>query len=164
MLKFIGNTLDRVLFAINMVVAMQLPGFIQQYGQRLAGHLDEAKYQLANYQYIADQHYQGDIQLLVKRYQTNSDPGINAAGDLVFELIERISLLTAQVEHLFNRNFFSKIYYFIIEIDLAVAQATLRDYQLSIPLDKASLLIGFVFAVVVSLVSAFSFKLIQRST
>ncbi|WOH38492.1 DUF2937 family protein [Thalassotalea fonticola] len=164
MFKFIFSSLDKILFSVNVVLAMQLPGFIQQYGQRISGHLAEAQYQLQKYQYIADQHYQGDILLLVKRYQMNSDPGINAAGDVVFDLIERISLLTHHVAHLFESDYFAKIYYFIIEIDLDIAKATLQDYQLTIPLNTAAIATGIGFAIFVSVISTMTLNLFQRNT
>ncbi|WNC74109.1 DUF2937 family protein [Thalassotalea psychrophila] len=164
MLRFICSTFDKILFSVNAVVAMQLPGFIQQYGQRISGHLAEAQYQLQKYQYIADQHYQGDILLLVRRYQMNSDPGINAAGDVVFDLIDRISLLTKHVSHLFESDYFLQIYYFIIELDLEIARATLQDYQLTIPLNIAAIATGIGFAVFVSLISGMTLKIFQRNT
>lgn len=164
MFKFIFSSLDKILFAVNAILAMQLPGFIQQYGQRISGHLAEAQYQLQKYQYIADQHYQGDILLLVKRYQTNSDPGINAAGDVVFDLIERISVLTKQVSHLFDSDYLSQIYYFIIEIDLDIARATLQDYQLTVPLNTAAIATGIGFAVFASFISVITLNLFQRKT
>ena len=164
MFKFIFSTFDKILFAVNAIIAMQLPGFIQQYGQRISGHLAEAQYQLQKYQYIADQHYQGDILLLVKRYQMNSDPGINAAGDVVFDLIERISLLSKQVSHLFESDYVTQIYYFFIEIDLDIAKATLQDYQLTIPLNIAAIATGIGFAIFASLISSMTLKIFQRNT
>ena len=155
MLNFIGHTLERILFAINFILAVQVPGFIGQYTQRLAGHLDEAKYQLGNYQVIADQHYQGDLLLLIKRYQSNSDAGIRASGNVVLDLVERITNLSDQVAHLLTSDYLTMIYYFSADIELPIARATLRDYQLSMPLEMNAIVTGLVFAVFASIIVHF---------
>ncbi|TRX56974.1 DUF2937 family protein [Thalassomonas sp. M1454] len=164
MFNFIQHTFDRILFAVNFILAMQLPGFIQQYSQRIAGHLDEAKYQLNNYQVIADQHYQGDLLLMVNRYQMNSDPGIRSSADLIMNLIDRISTLTEQVEHLLNSDYFYKIFFFIKEIDLSIAKATLVDYQLTVPLHLNAIVTGLVFAIAASLIAHFTANLFRTRT
>ncbi len=151
MFTFIGHTLDRILFAVNFILAMQVPAFIVQYRQRLAGHLDEARYQLSNYQHIADQHYQSDLLVLIKRYQANSDAGIRASGNLVVDLLDRIASLTQQVEHLLYSDYLTMIYYFLVDIDLAIAKATLVDYQLSMPLEVNAISTGLIAAIVLSL-------------
>ena len=158
MMAFCRTLLDRITFTVLTVIAMQLPSFILQYTQRLAGHLDEAKYQLSKYQYIADQHYQGDILLLVKRYQMNSDPGIAAAGDIVYSLIDRISMLSQSLADLNQQQYISKVYSFITNMDTSMAKATLQDYQLTIPLNIESLATGLIFALGVSYIISLIFS------
>lgn len=162
MFRFITSTVDKVLFAINLVLAMQIPAFIQQYSQRLAGHLSEAKYQLEKYQAIAEQHYQGNILRLVEQYRANSDPGINAAGDVVFQLIDRISTLGSQVGHLNHPDYFHKLYYFFTELDISLFKATLVDYQLSIPLGIPALATGLIVAIVLNILTTFTFSLFTQ--
>ncbi len=164
MLAFIGKSLDRLLFACIFISAVQLPEFIQQYSQRLAGHLDEAKYQLIKFQDIANIHYQGNLMNLISQYQTNTDPAINATGQMVVELIDRIALLSNQVQHLFHSDYLSKVYYFFSHFDADIANATLRDYQLSIPLEQNALLTGALVAVIVSLISSATFSAMRLRT
>lgn len=164
MFTFVQHTFDRIIFAVNFILAMQLPGFIQQYSQRIAGHLDEAKYQLNNYQLIADQHYQGDLLLMVNRYQINSDPGIRSSGDLIMNLIDRITYLSEQVEHLLHGDYFYKIFFFVKEIDFSIARATLTDYQLTVPLHFNAIVTGLVFAIVASLIAHFTANLFKMKT
>lgn len=156
MLAFIGKSLDRVLFACIFISAVQLPEFIQQYSQRLAGHLDEAKYQLIKFQDIADLHYQGNLSQLISQYQLNSDPAIKATGQVVADLMERIALLTNQVHHLFSPDYLAKLYYFFRHFDPEIGQATLHDYQLSIPLEQNALFTGLFVAISLSLLASAS--------
>jgi len=47
--------LDRLLCVVGAVLFSQLPEFIQQYLQRLGGHLDEARRQLEQFRAVAAQ-------------------------------------------------------------------------------------------------------------
>lgn len=161
MFRFIAHTLDRIMFAVNFILAVQIPGFIHQYTQRLSGHLDEAQYQLSNYQGIADQHYQGDLLLLIKRYQTNSEPGIRASGNLVMDLVERVSTLSEQVNQLVSTDYLTMLYYFVANIDLDIAKATLYDYKLSIPIEVTAISTGVVVAIVASMIAHGTASLIR---
>ena len=42
MLKILSTLFDRCLFTLTFILGLQLPEFIQQYSQRLSGHLNEA--------------------------------------------------------------------------------------------------------------------------
>lgn len=153
MFHFFGKTIDRVLFAVNFIIAVQLPAFIQQYSQRIAGHLDEAKLQLGNYQFIADQHYQGDLGKLVGQYQANSDPSIEAIGTLVNQLVLRTTELSQKVAHLQQSDYLDRMYYFFIDMDMSILQALIPSFQLSIPMETNALVTGFVFAIMISIIS-----------
>ncbi|MEW6999473.1 DUF2937 family protein [Colwelliaceae bacterium BS250] len=164
MLRFLVHTFDRIMFAVNFILAVQIPSFIHQYTQRLSGHLDEAKYQLSNYQVIADQHYQGDLLLLIKRYQTNSEPGIRASGNLVMDLVDRVTALSEQVSQLINNDYLTMIYYFVANIDLSIAKATLYDYQLSVPIEVTAISTGIVVAIVASMIAHGTASLFRAKT
>lgn len=86
MFKLIGRFIDRILFTICFVIGVQAPEFIQQYIQRLSGHLNEVEYQLKQFQTIADIQFKGDLTALIHRYQANSDPAIHQTGDVVANL------------------------------------------------------------------------------
>ena len=164
MLRFFAHTLDRIMLAVNFILAVQIPGFIHQYTQRLSGHLDEAKYQLNNYQVIADQHYQGDLFLLIKRYQTNNEPGIRASGNLIMDLVDRVTALSEQVSQLVNNDYLTMIYYFVVNVDLSIAKATLYDYQLSVPIEVTAISTGIVVAIVASMIAHGTASLFRAKT
>ncbi len=57
MLTLINNIIDRCFFTVTFILGVQLPEFMQQYQQRLGGHLAEAQSQLAQFEVIAQQHF-----------------------------------------------------------------------------------------------------------
>ncbi|SET47957.1 DUF2937 family protein [Thalassotalea agarivorans] len=142
MLAFIATLLDRVLFTIAFIAGVQLPAFIQQYIQRLAGRLDEAQYNLAQYQHIADIHYQGSLDTLAQRYLANSDITVVKVGEIVQSLILRVDYLSSHLDTLQQANHVEKLWLFVTQVDTTIAQNTLHDYSLSIPIELNALIAG----------------------
>jgi len=146
--------LDRCLFTFSFIVGVQLPEFVQQYSQRLSGHLNEASHHLSQFQAIADSQYQGSLLTLISRYQANSDIAIVQTGDVIAELMTRIELFELQLSHLQQGDLYQRLYYFIIEMDIELARATAFQFQLAIPLETQALLLGACLALLILLMQS----------
>ncbi len=148
-MKILCYFFDRIYFSVIFILGVQLPEFIQQYLQRLAGHLDEAKYQLAQFKFIAEQHFNGDILTMAQSYQANQNITINQMGDMVLLSLERVRLLEWQLQILQQDHYIWQVGAFLFEFDLSLVIATLLQYQLAIPLTLTAILTGAVFVVLV---------------
>jgi hypothetical protein len=124
-MNWLGRKLDSLigtLFAASFALAAsQLLEFIQQYRQRLGGHLVEA-------QYAFRQTIDGDL------------PGFNAAARqaLATPQQERITELAQAANALTSAGPWELPWKFLWHIDFAVAGGTLKDYQPAMPLDLVS--------------------------
>lgn len=147
MLRIINNIIDRCLFTVTFILGVQLPEFINQYLQRLSGHLNEAKLQLSQFDAIAQSHYQGDIALMVNSYKTNNDPVIVDTGIVIEQLVARVNYLENHFSSLFNNDYISQIQYFIFNADLQIMQQTAKIYSLAIPLEINALATGAIIAI-----------------
>lgn len=83
-----------VLFVCGVLIGIQVPAFVEQYGQRLEAHQQEAKLALATFQKDADRYFSGDLSQLVAHYKKNNDPVITDGGHSIDALIKRYTLLT----------------------------------------------------------------------
>jgi hypothetical protein len=163
MIKFFTSIIDRIIFTLSFIAGVQAPEFIQQYVQRLSGHLDEAKFQLSQFQTIADMQFKGDLATLITRYQTNNDIAIQETGKIVNSTVERISSFEAQISQLQQNDYLNRLYYFAAEVDMPMAKATLENFKLAIPLEPEALITGAAFAfTLVLLLSALT--LLVKST
>ena len=63
-----------VLFTLGLLIGVQVPGFINDYANRVEAHLIEAQTGLAGFQNTANQFFKGDLQALVAHYQSSDDP------------------------------------------------------------------------------------------
>lgn len=145
----ISTLFDRILFTLCFIAGVQLPEFIQQYGQRLSGHLNEAKRHIEQFQFIANVQYDGSLSKLVDTYLVNSDDAIKQTGELVNSLLERQSLLQNNMAGLKDSNYINRIINFFKNLDTEMAQATLQQYVLAIPIEIFALITGLVFAIAI---------------
>ena len=161
MLKFISTIFDRILFTLSFIVGVQLPEFMQQYMQRLSGHLNEAKFQLQQFQTIADLQFNGDLTLMIERYQVNADQAIAQTGNVIQAMSERVSTFEYQLSQLQNTDYFNKLYNFVFQLDVPMAQATLESFQLAVPIEINALSTGVFFAFLIVMLQSILVKLFK---
>ncbi|MEW6991474.1 DUF2937 family protein [Colwelliaceae bacterium 6441] len=152
MFTLINTIIDRCLFTLTFIVGVQLPEFMNQYIQRVSGHLNEAKQQLSQFQSLADLHYQGDITLLVKQYRLNNDPVIVDTATIIEQLMNRVDHLDNHLFHLLTNDYLSNLQQFLFHMDLSMVKATAQHFTLAIPLTINALSTGFVFALLTLIV------------
>ena len=163
MLKVLIRLIDRCLFTCVFIIGVQLPEFIQQYSQRLSGHLNEALMQLNSFQLIADRHFEGNLSIMINKYLINSEPSIKETANIIVNTSNRVSDLQTHLFNLEETEYIKRLYYFITEYDASMAQATLQQFQLAIPLSLSALLTGATFALLVVIMSHVSFELSKRT-
>lgn len=145
-LRAINSTLDYCLFTLGFVLAVQLPEFIQQYKQYIAGKVSESEWHLNSYQAIADRSYNGDINLLINEYLNSEQLAIRETGQFVSELKQRYETLTQFVTELNSNNYFDQLIEFFKQINIEDAQTVISYYQLAIPLTIDAIGSGVVLA------------------
>jgi hypothetical protein len=112
--------------AIGGAALAQMPVFVQQYLQRLGGHVDEARHNLAG---------------LASDPQLNQlEPGARGAFEAVARA--RVDALQAQLDGLLAATPAMRPLEFLQSFDRAIALATLDRFEPALPLDPAGLLYG----------------------
>jgi hypothetical protein len=147
MSKILFNLFDRCLFTLTFIVGVQLPEFMQQYLQRASGHLDEAQHQLAKFSEIADDHFDSDIIVMLQQYKMNAEQSIVHTGRAIEQLLNRVEYLDEHVKFLQQTEYIERLYNFFIHLDISIAQATLHQYQLAIPLTLSAISTGLFVAI-----------------
>src|SRR5690242_13398700 len=91
--RLVEGLFDRLLCVVGAVAFTQIPEFIQQYLQRLGGHLDEARRQVESFAQVAAL---SNLTLpqLVERTAQNSDEAVAKLSGVMREAIERVEHLT----------------------------------------------------------------------
>jgi DUF2937 family protein len=147
-MPFLRGLLDRLLLVCAVVAGGLVPGFIAQYRQRLGGRLDQARLDLAPWQRLAEQHYRGDIEQLIRYHLESSDPTFHAEGAIIRSLLATVQQLQSAMDAL-QGSLFRQAAYLALHADPGLARATLHDWVPTFALSGEGIAFALLFAVVV---------------
>jgi hypothetical protein len=123
---------DRALCVIGTIVFAQVPEFMQQYLQRLGGHLDEARRQLAHFRDVASQ---SGLTLdgLISRTDANSDPAVAKLGGVMTEAVARVAHLEQAQAAIQNASPWTRPFAFLGHAEHDIVRATMHAFQPAVP-------------------------------
>jgi len=124
--------LDRALCVIGTVIFSQIPEFMQQYLQRLGGHLDEARRQLQQFQQTAAQSGL-TLDRLISQTAANADPAVTKLGGVMSEAMTRVENLEAAQAAIQHASLWSRPFVFLRHADPAIARATWTIFKPAVP-------------------------------
>jgi hypothetical protein len=124
--------LDRALCVIGAVAFSQVPEFMQQYIQRLGGHLDEARRHLQQFQETAAQSGL-TLDRLIAQTGASPDPAVAKLGGVMTEAVTRVDTLTSAQVALQDASLWSRPFVFLQHLDLAIARGTWAIFKPAVP-------------------------------
>ena len=124
--------LDRLLCVAGTVIFSQVPEFMQQYLQRLGGHLDEARRQLAQFQQAAAQSGL-TLDRLISQTSTNADPAVAKLGGVMTEAITRVETLESAQSAIQHASLWERPFVFVQHVDSSIARATWTIFKPAVP-------------------------------
>lgn len=139
---------DRVLCVIGAVTFSQAPEFMQQYLQRLGGHLAEARHQLAQYEDLARKAGKS-VEELATQYSANTDPSVAGIGHVVSDTLHRVEALASAEASLRDASVWTRPFVFLRDLDSEVARGTARVFSPAVPTTVEGLLYAALGIVVV---------------
>lgn len=123
---------DRIVCVCGAVLFAQGPEFLQQYLQRLGGHLDEVLRQLTAFEAAAKASGKPWMQFVADT-ATNADPGIAKLGVTMRETAQRADDLAAAQSALLNASAWSRPWAFFSHLDTEIARATAGVFKPAVP-------------------------------
>ena len=157
-MSYVRGLIDRLLLICAAVAGGLVPGFISQYRQRLGGRLDQARLDLAPWQKIADQYFQGDLGKLIQYHLSSRDPTFHAEGAAIRTLAASVQHLQSEVAAL-HGSLFQQAAYLALHADPGLLRATLGDWVPTFGLSGEGLLFAAAFAVCIWLLFQASWSL-----
>ncbi|HKB92475.1 MAG TPA: DUF2937 family protein [Opitutaceae bacterium] len=124
--------LDRLLCVSGAILFSQLPEFIQQYLQRLGGHLDEARRQLAQFEGVARQSNL-TLDQFIEKTSANTEPSVARLGEVMHQTVLRVQDLTSSEIAIRNASLFARPFVFLQHMDGSIAHATWSVFQPAVP-------------------------------
>lgn len=84
------------LFALGLLVGVQVPGFIDDYSKRVEAHRLESEQGLKGFRETARRFFNGDLDALVAHYQVSKDAVMRSDAQSVAFLVERADFLARE--------------------------------------------------------------------
>ncbi len=148
-----------VLFVGGVLVGIQIPTFVDQYGKRLDAHWQESQLSLKQFQLDADKYFSGDLSKLVQHYQSSSDPVINDGGKSIARLQSRHNQLKEALRR-FAENQFSPFIETLIKPVPEIRTEAWSNYNFMIVLEPFAVIWGLTLGLLFSLIVEASLALL----
>jgi ABC-type transporter Mla subunit MlaD len=124
--------LDRILCVAGAVLFSQAPEFMQQYLQRLGGHLAEARRHLEQFQNVAKQTGQ-TLEQLIATSKANADAAIAKLGGVMDAASTRVAELSSAESAIRDASPFTRPFEFLRHVDHEIANATWAVFKPAVP-------------------------------
>lgn len=147
----IKNLLDKIFFAVGVMLFLQLPHFIDQYTQRMGGYHDSQAQQIKEYQAIADQHFAGDLAAYIERMQGNADPAVAESASQMEQRIDQTSAIKRELKVYEEEPLWYQVPYFLTHMRMELARGTARNFAPGVPINLWAWGYGLVGGVLFSL-------------
>lgn len=138
--------LDRLVLIAGTLAGGCVPGYIQQYRQRVGGRLDQVMQDLAPFQQIARRFHDGDMDKLVRHHLASSDPSFHAEGQALQSMLDSLASLRAMAEGL-SGSIWQQIGYLAGHYDAQIGAATWQDHVPTFALNPASIVVALTVGV-----------------
>jgi hypothetical protein len=133
------SLIDRILCVLGAVLFSQGPEFMQQYLQRLGGHLAEARRQLAAFQDSAANAGQ-TLDQFIRQTGANPDTGVARLGGVMADAVARVSSLQSAHDALAGSSLWERPFVFLRHLDWEITRATWSVYRPAVPTTLEGLL------------------------
>jgi hypothetical protein len=128
----VEGVVDRVVCLAGAVLFSQAPEFMQQYLQRLGGHLDEARRQLEHFREAAAQSGL-TLDQWARAAAANADPAMARFGPLIHEAGARVAVLGADEAALRGASSLGRPFVFLRHLDPEVLRSTAAVFRPAVP-------------------------------
>jgi hypothetical protein len=132
LLQPVAVVVDRVVCVLGAIVFSQAPEFMQQYLQRLGGHLSEAGRQLRIYEDTAAQAGKNLTQF-IELTQATPDVGVSRLAGVMRDAVDRVTTLQASHDALLNAAPWERPFVFLRHADPEIVRGTWSIYLPAVP-------------------------------
>ncbi|AYC33666.1 DUF2937 family protein [Pseudomonas cavernae] len=130
-----------VLFALGLLVGVQVPGFINDYGQRVEAHRLESERSLQGFRETAQRFFQGDLHALVAHYRASDDPVMQSDAQSVAQLVERFAQLEGEWSAM-QGPWYARAWHVAVTADRQLLTETWQGYNYQILLQPQAIAWG----------------------
>ena len=150
------------LFALGLLVGVQVPGFIEAYANQVEARRLEAQQGLAGFQDTAGKFFEGDLNALVEHYRASEDPVIQSDASSVSALVERARLLDREWR-IMEGPWYAQAWHVLIAADRAIRRQVWSGYRFRVLLAPEAIAWGLSCALLLAWIVESLFVLLRQA-
>lgn len=127
-LRFINGLLDRLFVVAGAFLGSQVPQYMQQYTQRLAGRVDELRFLMDQMKQMAA-HSNKNLEQYIYKFLSSSDPDFVQQGAFMQTIVTRWQQLGQALQSLKESNIWDRPFVLLKHMDYETAEATFYSFQ-----------------------------------
>ncbi|WP_019341633.1 DUF2937 family protein [Stutzerimonas stutzeri] len=150
------------LFALGLLVGVQVPGFIEAYGNHVEARRLEAQQGLEGFQDTAGRFFKGDLNALVEHYRASEDPVIQSDARSVSALVERARLLDREWR-IMEGPWYAQAWHVLVGADQAIRRQVWNSYRFQVLLSPEAIAWGLSCALLLAWIVESLFVLLRQA-
>jgi hypothetical protein len=154
MFKWMGGLIDRIFAVIGAVIFLQAPAFIQQYAQRLAGHVSELRLQVDMMRQAALMSDKS-LEQFIQKFTSSGDVDFARQGELMQNMLTRYQDLQSSANALQHASVFSRPFVLLSHLNWDIAKAAITSFHFEISFTLEALIYAVIGIVVGCLIYRF---------
>ncbi len=150
------------LFALGLLVGVQVPSFIEAYGNHVEARRLEAQQGLEGFQETAGRFFKGDLNALVEHYRASEDPVIQSDARSVSALVERARLLDREWR-IMEGPWYAQAWHVLVGADQAIRRQVWNSYRFQVLLSPEAIAWGLSCALLLAWIVESLFVLLRQA-
>ncbi|MBB1269381.1 DUF2937 family protein [Shewanella sp. SR44-3] len=146
----IKNVIDKLVFGIALIFALQLPLLADHYQQYLSGLYQATKWQVDGYEMTAKMHEFPDARAMIARHLQLNEPSVNTDAKQKLVTLELFDELSLGMDTFNRGNLFEQLVFMFNPKRYDALIETSKNFTLGIPLDPVGLGFGVILGLLLN--------------
>lgn len=146
------NLLDKFLFAVLLLLALQIPILADHYRQYLNGFVTATQKTVSEYQALADQFGYDSVELMIDDLQQNPAPLVRRDAQNKALTVKRLNELESGLQILSSGHFLEQTWYMLAPQRFDTLKKVGNHFSPSIPLQPSAVIYSVVLALLINAV------------
>ncbi len=134
-----------LLFAVGLLLGLQIPALVDQYQKRVDARLTEASQNLAGFQMTADRYFQGSVEKLIEHYKNSDDQIFRQDANNILAIFNNVQRYQLEMDKLVDGGV-SAAFHVMFRADQELMEETLSQFTYTVVLSPPALAWGLILA------------------
>ena len=145
------KTYSRLLiFAIGLLLGIQVPNFVDQYERRIDAHYQEVSANISGFQTTADLLFSGDLEALIAYYQRSNDAVFESDAHSIRNIVDRYNRISSERAALSGSGLAAAMHILLYADDEFIDE-TFTQYGYTVPLNLTAIEWGLALALLLTI-------------